>query len=79
MADASPHAYFIIGPTASGKSAVAQYIAEREGQLIVSADSMNIYRGMDIGTAKPTSNDRKKAEHTGFDLAEPTDKFNVAA
>jgi tRNA dimethylallyltransferase len=72
-------AYFIVGPTASGKSGVAQYIAEREGQLIVSADSMNIYRGMDIGTAKPTSNDRQKADYTGFDLAEPTEKFNVAA
>ncbi|MDF7808325.1 tRNA (adenosine(37)-N6)-dimethylallyltransferase MiaA [Pontiellaceae bacterium B12219] len=72
-------AYFIVGPTASGKSGVAQYIAEREGQLIVSADSMNIYRGMDIGTAKPTFNDRKKADYTGFDLADPTEKFNVAA
>jgi tRNA dimethylallyltransferase len=72
-------AHFIVGPTASGKSGVAQYIAEREGQLIVSADSMNIYRGMDIGTAKPTSNDRKNADYTGFDLADPTEKFNVAA
>ncbi|MDZ8119808.1 tRNA (adenosine(37)-N6)-dimethylallyltransferase MiaA [Pontiella agarivorans] len=79
MPDAGLHAYFVIGPTASGKSAVAQYIAEREGQLIVSADSMNIYRGMDIGTAKPTSEDRKKADYAGFDLAGPTEKFNVAA
>ncbi len=73
------NAFFIIGPTASGKSAVAQYIAEREGQLIVSADSMNIYRGMDIGTAKPTPADREKADYAGFDLAEPTEKFSVAA
>ncbi len=79
MPNASPNAFFVIGPTASGKSAVAQYIADREGQLIVSADSMNIYRGMDIGTAKPTSKDRNKADYVGFDLAEPTDKFNVSA
>lgn len=72
-------AHIVIGPTASGKSAVAQYIAEREGQLIVSADSMNIYLGMDIGTAKPTLDDRQKADYAGFDLAEPTDSFNVAA
>ena len=75
MADAS----FLVGTTASGKSTVAQFIAEREGRLIVSADSMNIYRGMDIGTAKPTSRDRKKVDYAGVDLAEPTEKFNVAA
>ena len=72
-------ANFLVGTTASGKSGVAQYIAEREGQLIVSADSMNLYRGMDIGTAKPTSNDRKTADYAGFDLADPTENFNVAA
>jgi tRNA dimethylallyltransferase len=72
-------AYFIVGPTASGKSGVAQYIAEREGQLIVSADSMNLYRGMDIGTAKPTESERLKATYAGFDVADPTEKFNVAA
>jgi len=72
-------AYFLVGTTASGKSAVAQYIAERGGQLIVSADSMNIYRGMDIGTAKPTEAEREKAAYSGFDLAEPTEKFSVAA
>jgi tRNA dimethylallyltransferase len=71
-------ALFLVGTTASGKSSVAQYIAEREGQLIVSADSMNLYRGMDIGTAKPSANDRKKADYAGFDLAEPTEKFSVA-
>ncbi len=72
-------AYFLVGATASGKSGVAQYIAEREGQLIVSADSMNLYRGMDIGTAKPTADERSKADYAGFDLAAPTEKFSVAA
>jgi tRNA dimethylallyltransferase len=73
-----PTAFFLVGATASGKSGVAQTIAEREGQLIVSADSMNLYRGMDIGTAKPTSNDRKTVVYAGIDLAEPTEKFSVA-
>ncbi len=71
-------AHFLVGPTASGKSSVAQYIAEREGQLIVSADSMNLYKGMDIGTAKPSFNDREKADYVGIDLADPTEKFSVA-
>ncbi|MEN8255188.1 MAG: tRNA (adenosine(37)-N6)-dimethylallyltransferase MiaA [Verrucomicrobiota bacterium] len=75
----APCAFFLVGPTASGKSAVAQYLAERGGQLIVSADSMNIYRGMDIGTAKPSAVARGKADYAGIDLAEPTDKFSVAS
>ncbi|MEI6892657.1 MAG: tRNA (adenosine(37)-N6)-dimethylallyltransferase MiaA [Pontiella sp.] len=75
----TPSAHFLVGTTASGKSGVAQYLAEREGHLIVSADSMNLYRGMDIGTAKPTPQDRETADYAGFDLADPTEKFNVAA
>jgi tRNA dimethylallyltransferase len=74
----SASAHFLVGATASGKSSVAQYIAEREGQLIVSADSMNLYRGMDIGTAKPTRADREKVTYAGVDLVDPTDKFSVA-
>ncbi len=73
-----PKAFFLVGPTASGKSAVAQYIAERDGRLIVSADSMNLYKGMDIGTAKPTPADRETTDYAGIDLAEPTEKFSVA-
>jgi tRNA dimethylallyltransferase len=79
MPDPLPSANFLVGATASGKSGVAQYIAEREGQRVVSADSMNLYRGMDIGTAKPTSNDRKTVDYAGVDLAEPTEKFSVAS
>ena len=75
----APSAWFLVGPTASGKSAVAQYIAEREGRLIVSADSMNVYRGMDIGTAKPSAAERKQVDYAGIDLADPSDKFSVAA
>jgi len=73
-----PKAFFLVGPTASGKSAVAQCIAERGGQLIVSADSMNLYRGMDIGTAKPSAEERSRVDYAGIDLAAPTEKFSVA-
>ena len=71
--------YFLVGATASGKSAVAQHIAQHEGQLIVSADSMNIYRGMNIGTAKPSAEERARVEYAGIDIAGPNEKFSVAA
>lgn len=71
-------AFFLVGPTASGKSAVAQHIAERGGQLVVSADSMNLYRGMDIGTAKPTVEERAGVDYAGIDLADPAEKFSVS-
>lgn len=74
----TPHAHFLVGPTASGKSSVAQYIAERGGQLIVSADSMNLYHGMDIGTAKPSTEEQGRVDYAGIDLSEPTGKFSVA-
>lgn len=74
-----PHAHFLVGATASGKSAVAQYIAERKGHLIVSADSMNLYRGMNIGTAKPSTEARSTVDYAGIDLAQPTEKYSVAA
>ncbi len=74
-----PRAFILIGPTASGKSAVAQYVAEQQGQRIVSADSMNLYRGMDIGTAKPSIEERSKVDYAGIDVADPTEKFSVAA
>lgn len=75
----APCAFFLVGATASGKSAVAQTIAEHEGQLIVSADSMNLYRGMDIGTAKPSAEERAKVDYAGIDLADPNEKYSVAA
>jgi tRNA dimethylallyltransferase len=72
-----PSAFVLIGPTASGKSAVAQHLAEKTGAAIVSADSMNIYRGMDIGTAKPSPAERGTVNYHGIDLADPTDPFSV--
>jgi len=72
-----PQAFVLVGPTASGKSSVAQLLAEQTGAPIVSADSMNIYRGMDIGTAKPTAEERGAVSYHGIDLADPTEPFSV--
>jgi len=70
-------AHFIVGATAVGKSAVAQFLAEKRGSVILSADSMLIYRGMDIGTAKPSAEERGDVPYFGIDLADPSEKFSV--
>ncbi|MDY4976285.1 MAG: tRNA (adenosine(37)-N6)-dimethylallyltransferase MiaA [Clostridia bacterium] len=68
----------IAGPTASGKTAVAVELALRHGGEVVSADSMQVYRGMDIGTAKPTKEEMKGIPHHLLDVAEPEQPFSVA-
>ncbi len=69
----------IVGPTASGKSDVAMaYAADHSGSEIVAVDAMQVYRHMDIGTAKPTALDRAAVAHHCLDLAEPADEFTVA-
>jgi tRNA dimethylallyltransferase len=69
----------IVGPTASGKSSVAMAVARALGDVeIVSIDSMQVYRGMDIGTAKPTRAEREEVTHHLLDLVDPTDDFTVA-
>lgn len=67
-----------MGPTATGKSAVAHSIAERRGASILSADSMLVYRGMDIGTAKPSPAELSHYRYAGVDLVEPKQDFNLA-
>lgn len=67
----------IIGPTASGKTSVALELAEELDGEIVCADSRTIYRGMDIGTAKPTRADQERVPHWGLDLVEPNERFTV--
>ncbi|MGI9028087.1 MAG: tRNA (adenosine(37)-N6)-dimethylallyltransferase MiaA [Candidatus Saccharimonadales bacterium] len=69
----------IVGQTASGKSALAIKVAELFGGEIICADSRTIYKGMDIGTAKPSAQDRQKVPHHGLDLIEPTEYFSAAA
>ena len=70
-------ALFLVGATATGKTAVAQHIAESRGYSILSADSMLIYRGMNIGTAKPTLSERSRVNYYGLDLVDPDETFNV--
>jgi tRNA dimethylallyltransferase len=69
----------ICGPTAAGKSAIALLLAEREPTTILSADSRQIYRRFDIGTAKPTSAQRKRVPHRGIDIVDPTDRYSAAS
>lgn len=68
----------IVGPTASGKSALAINLAEKFGGEIICADSRTVYKGMDIGTAKPTKQERKSVPHWGLDLVEPGERFTAA-
>ena len=71
-------AVLLLGPTASGKSAVALALARRFGGEIVSADSAQVYRGMDIGTAKPDAATRAGVAHHLLDVIEPTDAYSAA-
>jgi tRNA dimethylallyltransferase len=68
----------LVGPTASGKSAVALELARRFDGEIVSADSAQVYRGMDIGTAKPDAVTRARIRHHLLDLIDPTDAYSAA-
>ncbi len=68
----------IVGPTATGKTAVAVDLARAIHGEVISADSMAIYRGMDIGTAKPTVRERSLAKFHLVDVADPEESFNVA-
>ncbi len=69
----------IVGPTASGKSEVALQAARRTGAMLLSVDSMQVFRGMDIGTAKPSPDDRAEVPHAMIDVVEPEADFSVAA
>lgn len=68
----------IVAPTASGKSDIAMAVARTTGAHIVAVDAMQVYRGMDIGTAKPTSADRAEVRHHCLDLVDPDERFTVA-
>ncbi|MBR0386759.1 MAG: tRNA (adenosine(37)-N6)-dimethylallyltransferase MiaA [Clostridia bacterium] len=69
----------LTGPTASGKTALSLRLAEKHGWEIFCMDSMQIYRGMDIGTAKPTREERARVPHRMIDICDPRDAFSVAA
>jgi tRNA dimethylallyltransferase len=78
MDSSRPCVLVLAGPTAAGKSAVAIAIAERHGAVVLSADAMQVYRGMDVGTAKVSAADRQRVPHFGIDVADPGDPFDAA-
>lgn len=69
-------AYILAGPTASGKSAIAAALAREMGAWVLSADSMLVYRGMDIGTAKPPPQEREEFHMGGIDVVTPAEEFS---
>ena len=68
----------ILGPTGSGKTNVSIELAKALDGEIISADSRAIYKGMDIGTAKPTKEEQQGIPHYGLDLVSPNERFTVA-
>ena len=68
---------FLLGPTASGKTAVALALAERFPVEIVSVDSAQVYRGMDVGTAKPDAAERARVPHHLIDIVDPTEAYSA--
>jgi tRNA dimethylallyltransferase len=73
-----PPVIFLAGATATGKSAAALELARAKGAAILAMDAMQVYRGADIGTSKPTPAERAEVPHGGLDLAEFGDSFDVA-
>jgi len=77
LADAEP-VRIICGPTGAGKSAIAMALALTARVTIISADSRQVYRGFDIGTAKPSDQEQRAVPHRGIDVAEPTERYSAA-
>ena len=69
---------FLVGPTASGKSAIALELAQKLEGEIISVDSMQVYRGLDIGTAKPSTEERARVPHHLIDIANPDETLSLA-
>lgn len=78
MAERAPDAALLLGPTASGKSALAMTLAQSVPVEIVSIDSAQVYRGMNIGTAKPTADERARVPHHLLDLRDPAEPYSAA-
>ena len=69
----------LTGPTASGKTNISIQLAQEHGWAIICMDSMQIYRRMNIGTAKPTLSEMRGVPHYMLDICEPTDAYSVSA
>ncbi|MCO4747767.1 MAG: tRNA (adenosine(37)-N6)-dimethylallyltransferase MiaA [Proteobacteria bacterium] len=74
----TPRCLVLAGPTASGKSAAAMAVCEAYGAVLLSCDAMQVYRGMDIGTAKPSREEQERVAHFGIDLVKPDEPFDAA-
>ena len=72
-----PRAVILLGPTGSGKTSLSLALAEQFGGEIVSCDSVAVYRGMDLGTAKPSVEERARVPHHLIDVAEPDQPFTA--
>lgn len=68
----------LVGPTASGKSALAHELAAERGLDVLCVDAMTVYRGMDLGTAKPTPEEQREVDYHLIDLVDPSEEFTVA-
>jgi tRNA dimethylallyltransferase len=77
-AASSPPAVFLMGPTAAGKTEVALHLARRLPVELISVDSAQVYRGLDIGTAKPDPATRARLPHHLIDVAEPEEAYTAA-
>src|SRR5687767_12103066 len=78
MSETFHDCWFLTGPTAVGKTGVGVALAQRIRAEIISLDSMAVYRGMDIGTAKPSHALREAMPHHLIDIVDPADEFSVA-
>jgi len=78
MPDSRPPAILLMGPTAAGKTDLAIALHERLGCELISVDSAMVYRGMDIGSAKPTSEELARAPHRLIDIRDPADPYSAA-
>lgn len=77
MADPKPLIPVLVGPTAVGKTAVALALDRYWSPVVISADSRQIYRGLDVGTAKPTAQERRRVPHLGIDLVDPGERYSA--
>lgn len=78
MADTRPWAIFLMGPTAAGKTDTAIALHERLGHELISVDSAMVYRGMDIGSAKPSASELARAPHRLIDIRDPSEPYSAA-
>jgi len=78
MTPPAPAVHVLTGPTAVGKTETALRWAEQHDAEIISCDSVCVYRGMDIGSAKPSAEEQKRVRHHGLDLVEPSERYSVS-